>query len=361
MARDAGFTRLPPARGRPPDQRLLRDPSVRLRPAAGRRRCGCQRSGAAAYGALRATRSSTEPYRRRISSATRSGGATTATAWRRSSWTTLAMPAQSPDRVRSRRRGWRSPQPWTSSDDLVGGGRRVEADLAAHRADGRLHRGVVLARGDHDRQRRSRSVAGRAPGRARPRSRAGRVTSCSDRSVQNGWTMKPSATSPAASVIAGPDAAQPDAGRADVERTRVEERRHQRVRVVVALEAERRAVLPRRPDGADGQHQLAHPGRRRRPRHREAPLDVGLDLAPEPEVEASARQRLQVPRLVGEGHRVPGERDGDRGRELEPLGGVRGQHQRQERVVRALEGEGAVVAGRLHGSSRVGRRRRERT
>ncbi len=43
-----------------------------------------------------------------------------------------------------------------------------------------------------------------APAARRPRSRAGRVTSVSDRSVQNGWTMKPSATSPATSVISGP-------------------------------------------------------------------------------------------------------------------------------------------------------------
>ena len=80
----------------------------------------------------------------------------------------------------------------------------------------------------------------------------------------------------------------------------------------------------------------------------------GLIWLPEPEVEAAARERLQVPGLGGERHRAAGEGDGDGGGQLEALGGVGGQHQRQERIVRALEGEGAVVAGRLHRPSRVG-------
>ena len=81
----------------------------------------------------------------------------------------------------------------------------------------------------------------------------------------------------------------------------------------------------------------------------EPSLDVGLDLGAEPEAEAPVRQALEVPRLRRERHGAPGEGDRDPGRQLEALGGVGGQHEREERVMRPLEGEGAVVAGRLHG------------
>ena len=53
----------------------------------------------------------------------------------------------------------------------------------------------------------------------------------------NGWTKKPSATSPATAVIAGPDPGEEQARRTRLEWRRAEERRHQRVAVVAALEA----------------------------------------------------------------------------------------------------------------------------
>ena len=76
----------------------------------------------------------------------------------------------------------------------------------------------------------------------------------------------------------------------------------------------------------------------------------GLIWLPSPRWKRPADRRLQVPGLGGDRHRAAGERDGDGGGQLEPLGGVGGQHEREERVVRTLEGEGAVVARRLHGA-----------
>ena len=82
-----------------------------------------------------------------------------------------------------------------------------------------------------------------------------------------------------------------------------------------------------------------------RPLHREPLLDVRLDLRAEPEVEAAARRELQVVRRLRERHRVAGERDHDRGRELHALGVLGREQQREERVVLALERVDAVVAG----------------
>ena len=65
----------------------------------------------------------------------------------------------------------------------------------------------------------------------------------------------------------------------------------------------------------------------------------GLICEPSPRQEPAVRRELQVVADVGQRHRVAGEPDRDRGAELHALGVLGGQHQRQERVVRRLEGE----------------------
>ena len=69
-----------------------------------------------------------------------------------------------------------------------------------------------------------------------------------------------------------------------------------------------------------------------------------LDLGAETEIEAAARRELEVVRRLRECHGAAGERDHDRGCELNPLGVLRREQQREEPVVRALEREDAVIA-----------------
>ena len=114
-------------------------------------------------------------------------------------------------------------------------------------------------------------------------------------------------------------------------RARVEERRHQGVRVELALEVERRVGRPGVPDRADREDELAHARRRLRPRHRVAPGDVRLDLRAEPEREAPARQRLDVVGLERDRHRVAREGDDDRRADLDRLGALGGDRAGEER------------------------------
>ena len=76
-------------------------------------------------------------------------------------------------------------------------------------------------------------------------------------------------------------------------------------------------------------------------------VDVGLDLAAEAEDEAAARERLQVIADVGEQHRVASERDRDARAELDGLRVLRGEQQREERVVTGLRSPDAAVASLL--------------
>ncbi len=84
------------------------------------------------------------------------------------------------------------------------------------------------------------------------------------------------------------DRGQEDLGYSEGIGRRREERRHQRVAVELALELERRLLVPRAPDGAQREDVLAHAAGRMRPRHREPLLDVGLDLRTQTEDEAPA-------------------------------------------------------------------------
>ena len=65
---------------------------------------------------------------------------------------------------------------------------------------------------------------------------------------------------------------------------------------------------------------------------------------PSPRRKRPSRERLEVVADVGERHRVARERDRDAGAELEALGVLGGDHERQERVVVRLGRQRAVVA-----------------
>ena len=117
---------------------------------------------------------------------------------------------------------------------------------------------------------------------------------------------------------------------------RCEERGHQRVRVEIATERQGSAVLPRVPDGPNGQDHLAHTRGRMAPFLAEPLGDVRLDLAAEAEHEAALGVRLEVPTDVGQRHRVAGECHRNRGADLQRLGVFRCEQQRKERIVARL-------------------------
>ena len=140
------------------------------------------------------------------------------------------------------------------------------------------------------------------------------------------------------------DAGERDRRRAERIRLGGEHRRHQGVLVELAPVVELLAGLPAVLDRTDREHEVAHPLRRVRPRHREAALDVRLDLRPQAQREASTRQQLQIVRRLGHRHRVA--REGDRDRTSEPDGGraAGGRGERDEGIVRQLGGADRVVA-----------------
>ena len=82
-----------------------------------------------------------------------------------------------------------------------------------------------------------------------------------------------------------------------------------------------------------------------------------LDLAPEPQDEAAAGERLQVVGRGGERHRAAGERHSDPGAEVDVGRGAGGQQEREERIVVRLRRPDAVVPGSLL----LGRLRGERS
>ena len=144
-------------------------------------------------------------------------------------------------------------------------------------------------------------------------------------------------------------------------RTGIEELGHEHVGVVLAFVAQRLAGVPGGPDGVHRLDELLHAGGRCGPRHGEALRDVGLDLTSEAEDEATLREFVEVSGGVGRGHRVASERHRNTGAQLHSFRGGRRGDDRQERVVRGLGGERAVVplgfqlCGRLAGSLQVAR------
>jgi len=66
------------------------------------------------------------------------------------------------------------------------------------------------------------------------------------------------------------------------------------------------------------------------------------------------RRELQVVRGLRERHRVAGERNRDRGRQLHPLGVLGREQEREERIVLTFEREDPVVARGLDRGRRGG-------
>ena len=96
-----------------------------------------------------------------------------------------------------------------------------------------------------------------------------------------------------------------------------EEVGEQRERVEVALEPQGLLALERSPDRAQREDVLAELRPGVLERHREAALDVGLHLAPQTEREPTLARPGELPRVLRGDHRAPGERNRDRGAELD--------------------------------------------
>ena len=155
----------------------------------------------------------------------------------------------------------------------------------------------------------------------------------------------PSATSPATSVMRSPTAASNTVGAPVRVRPRVEERRHQRVRVEVAAEVELLAVVPRRPRSrASRARTRACAARGATTASRSGFSMCGLIWLPRPSVNRPFETSCRSLADVGHRHRVAGERDRDLGDELEALGVLGRDHEREEWVVGDLGGGAAVVA-----------------
>src|SRR5690606_25187363 len=76
---------------------------------------------------------------------------------------------------------------------------------------------------------------------------------------------------------------------------RVEKRCHQREPVELPFVGEPCLVLPRLPDGAQGEDVIPQPRAGAEPLGREASGDVGLDLRAQPEDETATRRPSEVP------------------------------------------------------------------
>jgi hypothetical protein len=125
--------------------------------------------------------------------------------------------------------------------------------------------------------------------------------------------------------------------------------------VFVELAAEREALAARPgvPDRADRPDELLHACRRPPPRHREASLDVRLDLRAEPQLEPAPGDQLEVVGEHRDVHRVAREGHRDRRLQSDPLGGPGRQRQRGEHVMlglgRAEPGIPVLLGGRRRG------------
>src|SRR5690606_20099181 len=80
-----------------------------------------------------------------------------------------------------------------------------------------------------------------------------------------------------------------------VDRPRVEEGRHQAELVELTLVRQRRLVLPRLPDGPQGEDVVTEPRSGAEPLRGEATSDVGTNLGAQPEYEAPAGSLGEVP------------------------------------------------------------------
>ena len=139
---------------------------------------------------------------------------------------------------------------------------------------------------------------------------------------------------------------------------------HQRVAIELALKTQGFAFVPGPPDGPQGPHVVAHASGRFRPRHGETLLDVGFDLAAQPQYETPLAEALKIMGQVGHRHRAARKGNGHRGTQLDAPGGRRRQPQRQEGVRGVLVAPGpfetqllglaGVGGGKLHTVAEAG-------
>ena len=238
------------------------------------------------------------------------------------------------------------PPPVELQDRLVGGGGSIEGELFAGGGGRRLHR-LLVHPGDHHARK------GELEGRPVPTTRGEAPLHGRQRHLAQVALGGEGVDQQAIRHLAGhlghetAHPGQEDRRAAPGVGAGIEHGGHEDVAVELAPEGEPAAVGPRGPDGPDGQDELPHPGCGVGPRHREALLDVGLDLGAQTEQEAALGQRLEVVGGGRHGHRIAGEGHGDPRAHLDPCGVLGRQDQGQERVVVDLGRPDPVVPGRL--------------
>src|SRR5690606_39643442 len=99
------------------------------------------------------------------------------------------------------------------------------------------------------------------------------------------------------------------------------------------------------PDGAQALDDLAQPGNGRGPGHAEASLVVCAYLRAQPQDEAPAGQRSEVPGRVGQRHRAAGKAQSDSRADLQIAAAGGSQPKLDERVVVYLGGPQPVESG----------------
>jgi len=140
----------------------------------------------------------------------------------------------------------------------------------------------------------------------------------------------------------GTDRSNHDRHRRQPGRLRREIRGHQAEPVVVAAVVQLFTGCPAMPDRPQRADVIAQPGRRRAPGNPEAALVVALDLAAEAQHESAVGVGLQVPGLARHHRRAAREGDGNRRRQLDPLGRERSKGKRRKNVMPELDGLAAT-------------------
>ena len=110
--------------------------------------------------------------------------------------------------------------------------------------------------------------------------------------------------------------------------------------------------FPAPPDRAQRADIVAQPRRRRAPRDPKAALIVTFHLAAETQDKAAVRVCVQIPGLARDHGRTARKGHGDRGRQLDPAGGERGEGERRERVVAELDRRQRVEPSGLGGGGK---------
>src|SRR5438067_2553936 len=143
------------------------------------------------------------------------------------------------------------------------------------------------------------------------------------------------------------DAGDPDRNPRMVARSAVEHRIHQGELVEATFVCRLLAGLEGMPNGSQATNVIGEARYRLVVRHRVAPLDVSAHLGTEPEIEPSGARLLHVPRGLSHRHGAARERHRDVGAELQALGSLRSERDRQERVMACFERPGSIESHAL--------------